>query len=62
MFNLYDRVDEEEILAMSGSIEKEKLDILKVRVSLFVKIAKEKNIPLGAVQNFLGRIWREKVA
>lgn len=61
MFDWYDKVDEEEIKAMSGNRDRDTESVNTDIVLLCIK-AKEKGISLGAVQSLIGRSWRAKAA
>ena len=59
MFHWYDKVDVEEIQAMAGYTA-QNMAILDNDIAELVKKARKSSIPLGAVQNLVGRLWREE--
>jgi hypothetical protein len=57
MFSWYDKVDVSEIQEMAG-VTKSHTETIREDVERLVCLAKSKEVPLGAVQSLIGRLWR----
>jgi len=60
MFNWYDKVDQYEIQEMAGC-SLVISDEVREDIDRLLRKAREKGIPLGAIQALIGRLWRKTV-
>jgi integrase len=60
MFEWYNDIEDYELQEMAG-YTKRNLDVLETEVSELLRKAKAAEIPLGAVQSLIGRLWNVKV-